>query len=323
MMAIETENLTKRFGELTAVDSANLRIEKGEIFGLLGPNGAGKTTTINMLVTLLAPTAGTAKVNGYDIRTQPGMVRKSVGIVFQDPSLDTILTGRENMELHARLYGVQKAVRRERIDELLTLMDLQDRADDIVKRYSGGMRRRLELARGLLHRPAVLFLDEPTLGLDPQTRALTWRYIESVAEQAQSTVVLTTHYMDEADEVCDRVGIIDHGRIIALDTPENLKRGLGGDLICLKMRQPNLNLLKGLDYVKRAQVTDGRLELTVENAAVHLPEILSLLKEVESVEVRTPTLNDVFLKYTGREIREEEGGAGWAEAAWRYSQGGR
>jgi len=323
MAMIEIQNLTKRFGELTAVDSINLKVEKGEIFGLLGPNGAGKTTTINMLVTLLAPTSGTAKVNGFDIRTQAGKVRQSVGIVFQDPSLDTILTARENLELHARLYSVPRDVREKRIEELLALMDLQGRADNIVKHFSGGMRRRLELARGLLHHPSVLFLDEPTLGLDPQTRELTWRYIKTVAAQQQTTVVLTTHYMDEADQVCDRIGIVDHGKVIALDTPVNLREGLGGDLIYLTVASPDVDRLKRLSYVKKAEVADGHLSLTVENAPVHLPEVLSLLKDVKSVEVRIPTLNDVFLRYTGRKIRVEEGDSGWAEAAWRFQTGGR
>ncbi len=323
MDSIRTVNLTRRFGDLVAVDDENLAIEQGEVFGLLGPNGAGKTTTINMLVTLLAPTSGTATVNGFDIRTQAADVRRSVGVVFQDPSLDTILTGRENMELHARLYGVPRDVRERRTAELLALMDLQDRADDVVKTYSGGMRRRLELARGLLHHPAVLFLDEPTLGLDPQTRALTWRYIKSIAAQKQTTVVLTTHYMEEADQVCDRIGIIDHGKIVALDTPRALKAGLGGDLIDLAVEAPNWRELHKLPYVKHAEKVGGHLQLTVENAAVHLPEILAALPKVASVEVHIPTLNDVFLKYTGREIREEEGGAGWAEAAQRYSAGGR
>ena len=323
MAMIEVENLTRKFGDLTAVDSISLKVEKGEIFGLLGPNGAGKTTTINMLVTLLTPTAGTAKVNGFDIRTQPAKVRQSVGIVFQDPSLDTILTGRENLELHARLYSVPKETRVKRIEEMLGLMDLRDRADNVVKHYSGGMRRRLELARGLLHRPAVLFLDEPTLGLDPQTRELTWRYIKTMAQQEQTTIVLTTHYMEEAENVCDRIGIIDHGKIVALDTPENLKEGLGGDLVCIKIKDPDLSVLKGLSYVKKAETQDGWLGLTVENAPVHLPQLLSLFKNVEAVEVRIPTLNDVFLRFTGRAIREEEGDKGWAEAAWRYQAGGR
>ncbi len=322
MWSIETSGLTKKFGSLTAVDSADLRIEAGEIFGLLGPNGAGKTTTIKMLVTLLKPTSGTAKVNGFDIEKQSEDVRRSVGVVFQDPSLDTVLTGRENMELHARLYSVGRETRRKRIDELLALMDLQARADDVVKQYSGGMRRRLELARGLLHHPAVLFLDEPTLGLDPQTRELTWKYIKTISEQEQTTVVLTTHYMDEADAVCSRIGIIDHGRVVALDTPDSLKRRLGGDLVCLKLSKPDPSVLGGLGYIKEAKVGDGQLALTVENAAVHLPEILSMLRDVTSVEVRTPTLNDVFLKYTGRQIREEEGGAGWHEAAMRHALGG-
>jgi len=323
MAMIETDRLSRKFGDLTAVDSVSLNVERGEIFGLLGPNGAGKTTTINMLVTLLPPTSGTAKVNGFDIRAQAAKVRQSVGIVFQDPSLDTILTGRENLELHARLYNVPKMVRKKRIAELLALMDLEDRADNVVKHYSGGMRRRLELARGLLHRPAVLFLDEPTLGLDPQTRELTWRYIKTMAQQEQTTIVLTTHYMEEADNVCDRIGIIDHGKVIALDTPDILELRLGVDLVCLKIKDPDLKVLEGLSYVKNVEVKDGQVGLTVENAAVHLKEILSLFNNVEAVEVRTPTLNDVFLKYTGRAIREEYTDEGWAEAAWRHQAGGR
>ena len=239
--AVETEGLTKRYGDLLAVDSLNLSIEEGEIFGLLGPNGAGKTTTLSMLATLLKPTSGTGRVNGYDILSQPADVRRSIGIVFQDPSSDDILTGRENLYLHALMFGVPKEERRKRIDYVLSLVDLQDRANDIVKKYSGGMRSRLELARGLLHNPRILFLDEPTLGLDPQTREHIWAYIENLVKSEKVTVIITTHYMDEADRLCNRVAIIDHGKVSALDSPSALKSKVGGEIIKLRVRSPNLD----------------------------------------------------------------------------------
>jgi ABC-2 type transport system ATP-binding protein len=231
--AVETDALTKRYGDLLAVDKLDLRIEEGEIFGLLGPNGAGKTTTLSILATLLKPTSGTARVNGYDIMSQPAEVRKSIGIVFQDPSSDDILTGRENLYLHALMFGVPKDERGERIQRVLKLVDLEDRANDIVKKYSGGMRRRLELARGLLHNPRILYLDEPTLGLDPQTREHIWQYIENLVTVEKVTVIITTHYMDEADRLCNRVAIIDHGQIVALDRPAALKTKVGGEIINL------------------------------------------------------------------------------------------
>ena len=208
MHTILTENLTKEFNGIVAVDKLNLEVEEGEIFGLLGPNGAGKTTTILMLCTILKPTSGSAKINGYDIVKQPNEVRKSIGIVFQDPSLDDRLTGRENLEMHAALYKVPKNIRRKRIEEVLELVELTDRADSLVKTYSGGMKRRLEIARGLIHYPKVLFLDEPTLGLDPQTREHIWRYIKELAKRENITIILTTHYMEEADFLCDRIAII-------------------------------------------------------------------------------------------------------------------
>jgi len=214
MAIIETRSLVKTFGKIQAVRGIDLAIESGEIFGLLGPNGAGKTTTIGMLCTIIRPTSGQGMIAGFDVAKSPTQVRRKVGIVFQDPTLDTILTGRENLQLHARLYGIPASVRHLWIDEMLALVDLRERADDLTKTYSGGMRRRLELARGLLHRPAVLFLDEPTLGLDPQTRARTWEYIRKMAQKENTTVVLTTHYMEEAEAMCDRIGIIDAGRII-------------------------------------------------------------------------------------------------------------
>lgn len=308
--AVETTALTKRYGDLLAVDTLNLSIEEGEIFGLLGPNGAGKTTTLSMLATLLKPTSGTGRVNGYDIITQPSDVRRSIGIVFQDPSSDDILTGRENLYLHALMFGVPKDERRQRIDRVLGLVDLQDRANDIVKKYSGGMRRRLELARGLLHNPRILFLDEPTLGLDPQTREHIWAYIENLVKSEKVTVIITTHYMDEADRLCNRVAIIDHGQVGALDTPSALKLKVGGEIIQLRVRSPKLEPLKSLAYVLSVDQSGSTLRLTVKDASAHLQEILGKVGEVDSVEVHTATLNDVFLHYTGSEIREESGEGG-------------
>jgi len=309
-LAVETEHLTKRYGELLAVDDLNLAISEGEIFGLLGPNGAGKTSTLSMLATLLKPTSGTARVNEYDVISQPAAVRRSIGIVFQDPSSDDILTGRENLYLHSLMFGVPKDKRGERINYVLKLVDLQDRQNDVVKKYSGGMRRRLELARGLLHNPRTLFLDEPTLGLDPQTREHIWAYIEDLVKSEKVTVIITTHYMEEADRLCNRVAIIDHGRVVALDKPSALKSKVGGDIIRLSARDPKLDRLKGLDYILSMDESGGVLHLTVRDASKHLQEILGLVGEVDGVEVRTATLNDVFLHYTGREIREESGEGG-------------
>jgi ABC-2 type transport system ATP-binding protein len=319
--AVETEGLTKQYGDLLAVDSLNLRIGEGEIFGLLGPNGAGKTTTLSMLATLVKPTAGTGRVNGYDILSNPADVRRSIGIVFQDPSSDDVLTGRENLYLHALMFGVPKEERRKRIDYVLSLVDLQDRAGDIVKKYSGGMRRRLELARGLLHNPRILFLDEPTLGLDPQTREHIWAYIENLVKSEKVSVIITTHYMDEADRLCNRVAIIDHGRVSALDSPRQLKPKVGGEIIKLRVRSPNLEALRGLDYVLSIEQSGNTLRLTVKDASAHLQGILGLVGEVDSVEVRTATLNDVFLHYTGREIREESGEGGVFERIARVRSG--
>jgi ABC-2 type transport system ATP-binding protein len=303
-------NLSKRYGTLNAVDGLNLEIKEGEIFGLLGPNGAGKTTTIHMLATLLRPSAGTALVNGFDIVKQPGDVRRSIGLVFQEPSSDDILTGYENLRLHAMLYGVPWSVAKDRVENLLKIADLSDRRDDLVKTYSGGMRRRLELARGLLHRPKVLFLDEPTLGLDPQSRVNIWSYIKQMVSEEHVTVILTTHYMEEADMLCNRVGIIDSGRIVVLDTPNQLKKVVGGDIIKIRIQHPKLDELKNLSYVKNIDVKTDIVTLMVEDAGRHLQQILGLIGNVESVEMRSPTLNDVFLHYTGREIRgnNPEGG---------------
>jgi len=324
MAIIETKSLTKTYGKIQAVRGIDLNIEKGEIFGLLGPNGAGKTTTIGMLCTIISITSGNAFIAGCNVIKEPARVRRKVGIVFQDPTLDTVLTGRENLELHARLYGISVAARQSRINEMLELVDLQERSNDITRTYSGGMRRRLELARGLLHKPAVLFLDEPTLGLDPQTRARTWEYIKKMSKMEQTTVVLTTHYMEEAEQVCDRVGIIDHGQIIALDSPENLKDSMGGDLVLIRAKDPPAERIKALSYVREVKLSDGTMEITMKEAHLHLAQLLSLIPNVECVEVRVPTLSDVFIKLTGRDIREDssEDSGSWVDSVARYRQKG-
>lgn len=305
MDAIRITELTKRYGKIVAVDKIRLAIKKGEIFGLLGPNGAGKTTTLLMLCTLLKPTSGKATVNGFDVITQAAEVRDSIGIVFQDPSSDELLTGYENLKLHALIYDLTMKTIDEKIDKVLALVDLQKRKNDLVKKYSGGMRRRMEIARGLLHEPEILFLDEPTLGLDPQTRARIWKYIETLAKRMNMTVILTTHYMEEAEALCDRVAIIDNGKIIALDSPDNLKRKIKGDIVCLKARKLPLEKLRNLSFVRKIEQAQDEVTLSVEDSAKNLQKILEIAGQVESVEVRSPNLNDVFLHYTGREIRDD------------------
>jgi ABC-2 type transport system ATP-binding protein len=301
--------LSKRYEKLIAVDDLSLDIGQSEVFGLLGPNGAGKTTVIHMLATLLNPTSGSATVNGFDILKDPEKVRSSIGIVFQVPSSDDLLTGYENLKIHALLYGVKSNVREKRISAALELVGLTERKDDQVKKYSGGMRRRLEIARGLIHNPKVLFLDEPTLGLDPSSRETMWEYIQQLVKQEKLTIILTTHYMEEADMLCNRIGIIDKGKIIALDTPTKLKSMLGGDIVKLKIKQDsNTDALKNLECIKKIESVDGYLLLSVDDAKRNIPEILKHI-EVESVEATSPTLNDVFLKLTGRSIKEQaEGG---------------
>jgi ABC-2 type transport system ATP-binding protein len=310
-IAIHIQNLTRRFNDLTAVDNVSFDIRQGEIFGLLGPNGAGKTTTLSMLATMLAPSSGSATVNGIDIEKDPDGVRKSIGIVFQDQSLDEELTAWENMDFHGRLYRIPAETRKARIDELLALVELTDRKNDIVKTFSGGMRRRLEIARGLLHHPAVLFLDEPTLGLDPQTRNHLWTYIATLAKEKGITIILTTHYMDEADRLCDRIAIIDHGKIIAIDTPGNLKDGLGGDLVTIRSPDP-AGVATSLrePWVVRTETHNEDVVVSLKNADQYVSTIVTLLNErkvpITSIAVHKPTLEDVFLSFTGKTIREQE-----------------
>ncbi|WP_321423320.1 ATP-binding cassette domain-containing protein [uncultured Methanobacterium sp.] len=310
MKAIETLDLTKRFGTLTAVDKVNLQVNQGEIFGLLGPNGAGKSTFISMLCTILKPSQGTARVEGYDISREASDVRRSIGIVFQDPSIDDKLTGMENMELHADLYDVPHDVMHSRIDEVLKLVELEDRASHFVNTYSGGMRRRLEIARSLIHYPKVLFLDEPTIGLDPQSRDHIWNYIRDLKKRENITIILTTHYMEEADKLCDRIAIIDRSKIIALDTPQKLKSELEGETIIIESSDNDL-LSSKLTQVKLADTilkTDTELNLCVENAHTALARIVELAVSlgihIDNITIREPDLNDVFMHFTGREIRD-------------------
>ncbi len=310
---IKTEALTKKYGKLTAVDSLNMEVEEGEIFGLLGPNGAGKTTLLSMLCTILKPTSGKAWVSGFDIVKEPAKVRKSIGIVFQQPSVDDLLTGRENLAMHNLLFGVPREIRKQRIDEVLSLVNLEKRADDLVNTYSGGMRRRLELARGIMHHPKILFLDEPTLGLDPQTREHIWEYIQELARKECMTVMLTTHYMEEAEQLCDRVAIIDYGKIVVLDSPHTLKSQTAGDIVKLKQKNPDIEAIRKLDYVKKIEEKDGLLYISIKDASKHLQDLLTHTGTIDFVEVRSGTLNDVFLHYTGREIREAEAEGGFWE----------
>ena len=303
------------------MDNLSLDICNNEVFGLLGQNGAGKTTIIHMLATLLKPTSGSATVNGFDIVKEPAKVRASIGIVFQAPSSDDMLTGYENLKLHSLLYNVPRKIREKRISDVLELVDLTERQHDQVKKYSGGMRRRLEIARGILHKPKILFLDEPTLGLDPRSRESMWKYIRKLVQEEKITIILTTHYMEEADFLCDRIGILDRGKIIALDTPSQLKEIVSGnDIIKLRLEKKDENfdtLLKDLSFIHRISTdVDGSVILLVENASRNLPKILKKVN-AESVEFSNRNLNDVFIHFTAQETKEQPEG-GFMEKFARY-----
>jgi ABC-2 type transport system ATP-binding protein len=310
---IEVKKLTRTFGKLRAVDHVDFSVDQGEVFGLLGPNGAGKTTTISMLCTILKPTDGTAIVNGFDVMREPSKVRRSIGIVFQEPSIDDRLTGRENLEMHADLYGVPRLEQKKRIDEVLALVELEQRADALMRTYSGGMRRRLEIARGLIHYPKVLFLDEPTIGLDPQTREHIWKYVAELSKRESITTILTTHYMEEADRLCDRIAIIDQGKIIALDEPERLKDKLEGDIISVKTTAVSdlRTILEKLKIARELKEEHGILKLIVKDGEMVLPRIVEAASRagirIESMSIHEPTLDDVFLHYTGKAMRSEGG----------------
>jgi ABC-2 type transport system ATP-binding protein len=305
--AISIKKLSKHYGEIKAVDSISLEVHEGEVFALLGPNGAGKTTTISMLCGLLHPTGGKAYVAGLDVEAEPLKVRKSIGVVFQQPSSDDLLSGRENLEMHALLYGMPSQGRKQRIDEMLHLVGLSGRQKSRVKEYSGGMRKRLEIARGILHKPAILFLDEPTVGLDPQTRSLIWRYIKDMSQREKTTIVFTTHYLEEAEQFADRVAIIDHGKIITVGKPRELVAELGGDTALLKCREPEklAAALRKMKFVRNIKLQEDGVAVTLPDSGKNLPMMLRHLDGVESIEIHPATLNDVFIKYTGREIRED------------------
>jgi ABC-2 type transport system ATP-binding protein len=311
MSIIETKNLTKKFDDFLAVDHITFSVEKGEIFGFLGPNGAGKTTTIKMLTTLLYPSDGSASIADFDILKQRANVRENIGVVFQEPALDTELTGKENLDFHARMYGLTQETRKKRITQVLSLVDLSDKKNVFVKHYSGGMKRRLEIARGLMHSPTVLFLDEPTLGLDAQTRRAIWEYIKQLNKEEGTTIFLTTHYMDEADFLCDRIGIIDHGKILVIDTVDTLKKSVGHDVITLSCSDI-AQLQKRLEqesWVSNITPHVSFLTLGVERGEEKIPTIFDIARtinvSISSVDVRKPTLDDVFLYYTGRSMREQ------------------
>jgi ABC-2 type transport system ATP-binding protein len=303
---IDVQGLGKDFGSLTAVAEVTFQVYRREIFGFLGPNGAGKSTTINMLATLLRPTRGRAELAGHDVRTHPDAVRQAIGMVFQDPSLDERLTAEENLHFHALLYNVPRAVRRQRMDQVLEIVGLTDRRRSVVRTFSGGMKRRLEIARGLLHHPTVLFLDEPTVGLDPQTRNAIWQHVRRLRDEVGITVFMTTHYMDEAEN-CDRIAVIDHGRLQAVDTPATLKRLLGGDVIIVAGDR-DLERDIAARYGVRVQEVDGTFHFQVAHGAEFVPRVVvDFDGRVRSIQVKQPSLDDVFLHLTGRAIREEEG----------------
>ena len=305
--AIEVADLVKSYGDIEAVRSVSFTVPPGEVFGFLGPNGAGKSTTINMLCTLARPTSGAARVGGYDITTERDDVRRHIGLVFQDQTLDGHLTAAQNLRMHAELYGIDPGVVGERMRQMLEMVDLWDRRDQQVQTFSGGMRRRLEIARGLLHSPRVLFLDEPTVGLDPQTRSSIWRYIRALRHAEGTTIFMTTHYMDEA-EFCDRIAIMDRGEIVVLDTPEALKASVGADRVVLGTADNDAALTAlrerfGVD----ASIAEGAVTFHVEAGEAFVPRLFAELGvAITSVSVSRPTLDDVFMRHTGTTIRDAE-----------------
>jgi ABC-2 type transport system ATP-binding protein len=312
--AVAVSGLTKRYGPVLAVDDVDLSVDAGEVFGFLGPNGAGKSTTIKMLCTLVEPTAGHATVAGFDIVKQRDHVRRNIGLVFQDPTLDQYLTANQNLRMHAELYGVPRAQLGPRMTQVLEMVGLSDRRSARVSTYSGGMKRRLEIARGLLHSPRVLFLDEPTVGLDPQTRASIWRYIGELRRREDITIFMTTHYMDEA-EYCDRIAIMDHGRIVVTDTPEDLKASIGKDRVQLTTADDEAAITAlQARFGLSAQIAEGQVTFAVAGGEQFVPRLFAELGvPIKSVSVSRPSLDDVFMNYTGTTIRDAEtqGGNQW------------
>ena len=315
MYSIETKSLTKSFGDLVAVNDISFSVEKGEIFGFLGPNGAGKSTTMMIFTTLLKPTSGQALVAGFDVTKNAKQVRENIGFVQQDTTVDEYLTGRENLLLQAKLNHIPKNEIDHRIDEVLDLIELTDKQDQAVVTYSGGMRKRLDIAGGLLHHPKVLFLDEPTVGLDIQTRRKIWEYIKKIHTEFEMTIFLTTHYMEEADSLCDRIGIMDHGKIQVIDSPQNMKNDLGNEIISLLVGENNnhdafLSELKKIEFIKKIKEDDLKLTLFTSNGTEVIPKIFQISSQLEikitSISLTQPTLDDVFISYTGHEIRDDD-----------------
>ena len=317
LYSIETKSLSKTFGEVKAVDDISFNVETGEIFGFLGPNGAGKSTTMMILTTLLKPTSGQALVSGFDVTNNPKQVREKIGYVQQETTVDEYLTGRENLLLQARLNHIPKSQMDSRIDEVLELIELSDKQNEPVVTYSGGMRKRLDIAGGLLHRPQVLFLDEPTVGLDIQTRRKIWEYIKKIHDEFEMTIFLTTHYMEEADQLCDRIGIIDGGKIQVIDSPQNMKSAMGNEVISLSIEENEsenlfLSELEKIELIKKINHDQNKITLFASKGTEVIPKIFQISSKLEikiiSISLTQPTLDDVFISYTGHEIREEEGG---------------
>lgn len=308
--AIVADKLTKRFGSIEAAKDVTFEVSAGEMFGFLGPNGAGKTTTISILCTLLRPSSGSATVAGFDVASDPGAVRRSIGLVFQDPTLDDLLSAEQNLQFHGALYGMPRSQMKKRIDEVLEMVGLSDRRKDLVRNYSGGMRRRLEIARGLMHSPRVLFLDEPTIGLDPQTRAHIWEYIDELCRQEDITIFLTTHYMEEAER-CNRIAIIDYGKIVAIDTPSALKASVGKDRVTLST-DDDTRAVKELEAKLGVEPSlhDGEVIFHVAEGAAFIPKVFEALEvPIKAIATQRPTLDDVFMKYTGRAMRDSDAGS--------------
>jgi len=316
---IIVKNLVKKYGDFFALNGLSFEVNENEIFGLLGPNGAGKTTLIHILATLLKPTTGGAVVNGYDVLHNATKVRKSIGVVFQAPSSDDILTGYENLKIHALLYGIPRGTREKRISEVLKLVGLEGRKNDQVKKYSGGMRRRLEIARGLLHHPKVLFLDEPTLGLDPQSRESMWTYIKEIVTEEKVTIILTTHYMEEADLLCDRIGFISNGKIIALNSPTNLKQEMGGDIVKINFIGdiPSTETFTRFDFVHKVELEKNTAIVYMDEVNSNIYSLIKDLKGVRTIEYKKPTLNDVFLRLSGGSLSGDSPEGGFMQ---RYAQ---
>ena len=315
--SIELKSLTKSFGDVIAVNDISLSVKNGEIFGFLGPNGAGKSTTIMILTTLLKPTSGQALLSGFDVMTNAKQVRQNIGYVQQETTVDEYLTGRENLLLQAKLNHIPKNEINKRIDEILDLIELTDKQDKPVGTYSGGMRKRLDIAGGLLHRPKVLFLDEPTVGLDIQTRRKIWGYIKKIHDEFEMTIFLTTHYMEEADKLCDRIGIIDGGKIQVIDSPENMKKAMGNEVISIILEEEKnynsfLSELKKIEFVNKINEDGSKLTLFASNGTEVIPKIFQISSELDikiiSISLTQPTLDDVFISYTGHEIRDDDSG---------------